>query len=347
MRKEVLWAIIAGIILGLIVAFGVYRVNSSIKNKNRETIQQTPTPKPSTPGEFKVVLDKPENNDVITDDFVAVSGLTKALSLIVITTEESDYITQSKEDGSFNQEINLIPGINQIKVTAFYPKENNGNVEPSATKVLVVYSSSFKTKTEEIKTVAENASQTASVKEKVEQELADTLDKPKAYIGTVTDITDSTIEIKTTASEIKQISVGTNITSVVNSTGTTTKNVKVADIAIGDFIVAMGYINSNSVLISQRILITNAVTEPNITITQAKVSEITKKTISLNKIPSNTEDIIQPETKTEFQLFKDQKLKDISLSDIEKDNIVIYSVVSNSRGETFVRSIFKIDKNQN
>lgn len=346
MRKEVLWAIVAGIILGLIVAFGVYRVNSSIKSKNQETIQKTPTPKPSIPGEFKVVLDKPENNDVVTSDFVNVSGLTKALSWIVITTEESDYITQSEEDGSFNQEVDLIPGINQIKVTAFYPKENNGSVEPSTTKVLVVYSSSFKTKTEETETTTEDASQTASVKEKVDQELANTLDKPKAYIGTVTDITDSTIEIKTTASEIKQISVGTDTTSVVNSTGTTTKNVKVADIAIGDFIVAMGYINGNSVLISQRILITNAVVEPNITITQAKVSEITKKTISLNKIPSNTEDVIQPGTKTGFQLFKDQKLKNISLSDIEKDDIIIYIIIPDSKGATSIRSIFKIDKDQ-
>jgi len=45
MRKEVLWAIIAGITLGLVVAFGVWRINTTMSSsKTAEIDLSTPTP---------------------------------------------------------------------------------------------------------------------------------------------------------------------------------------------------------------------------------------------------------------------------------------------------------------
>jgi hypothetical protein len=339
MRKEVLWAIIAGVVLGLIVAFGVYRINSSISgNKNNNTDLSTPTPKPATPGEFKIVLDKPGDNDVITQNTVTVSGLTKALSWITISGESGDYIVQSDKSGVFSQEVDLVAGVNQIKVTAF---ESAGT--KSATSVLVIYSSSFQTRTLPTTTSpGSEASGTSDIRKKVAQDVADTLNHPKAYIGTVTDITDSTVEIKTTASEIKQISANAESTNVVNSTGTTSKTVKTTDIAIGDFIVAMGYVDGNSVLTAQRILITNPVTEPKITVNYAKVASITKKALSVKTIPDNADDSVQPSSKTDIQAVKDGKVSTAKFGDIKTDNVVIYIVTTDDKGAASVRSIFVI-----
>src|SRR5258708_22669331 len=115
MSKEVLWAVAAGIILGLIVAFGVWRINSKLSPNKKFDASATSSPQPVAPGEFKIVLDKPENDDVVTEKAVAVSGLTKPLSWITLSGESGDYTVQSDASGAFSQNVDLVPGVNQIK----------------------------------------------------------------------------------------------------------------------------------------------------------------------------------------------------------------------------------------
>jgi hypothetical protein len=338
MRKEVAYAIVGGIVLGLIVAFGVYRINSTISGKNRGAGIATPTPKSAALGEFKVVLDKPGENDVITTDSVIVSGLTRPLSWITFSGEDSDYIVQSDTSGVFSQDVELTSGVNQIKVTAF---EASGRT--SATQVLVVYSSSFREKT--LPTDSPNASDTSDIRAKVAEDVANTINRPKAYIGTVTDITDSTVQIKTMGSEIKQISASAESTTVINSKGTTQKTVKTTDIAIGDFIVAMGYVNGNSVLVAQRILVTNPVTEPKITVNIAKVASATKKVLTVNTVSDNKEESVQPDVNTDIKTIKDGGSIAAKFSSIVPENIIIY-VVTIEENNSSVRSIFQLPKSQ-
>jgi hypothetical protein len=343
MRKEVLWAVIAGIILGLVVAFGVYRINSTISgNKSRNNIDlSTPTPPPGTSGEFKIVLDKPAENDVVTQNLVTVSGLTKPSSWVTFSGESGDYTIQSDASGAFAQDVDLIPGINQIKVTAF---ETSGG--KSATEVLVVYSSSFQVKTVPTGSPNSNASGTADIRQKVAEDVANTLNRPKAYIGTVTDITDSTIQIKTTESQIEQISVSADKTSVVNSTGTTSKTVKITDIAIGDFIVAMGYVDGNSVLAAQRILITDLIAKPKIDVFEAKVTSATKKALTVNKLADNSPDTVQPGTKTDIEAVKNGKSVSTKFGSIVAGGTIIYVVITDDKGVGSVRSIFQVASSQ-
>jgi hypothetical protein len=328
--------------LGLIVAFGVWRINSTISgNKNRGISQATPTPQPATLGEFKIVLDKPENNDVVTKNSVTVSGLTKALSWITLSGENSDYTIQSDTSGAFSQDVDLVAGVNQIKVTAF-----NAAGGQSATEVLVVYSGSFQLKTLPTGSPNGEASGTSDIRQKVAQDVANTISRPKAYIGTVTDITDSTIQIKTTASEIKQISVDSQATTVINSTGTATKQVKTTDVAIGDFIVAMGYVNTNSVLSAQRILITDPVTEPKINVSIAKVASVTRKVLTVNAVSDNSKDTVQPDVNTDIEAVKDGKSTPDKFSNITAGDVIIYVVTTDSKKVDTVRSIFQIQKSQ-
>jgi len=294
MRKEIVWAIVAGILFGLVITFGVVRVNSTLKPKGESTTPSS-TPESAIP-EFKIALNKPENEDVIIQDSVAVSGITKPNALIAISGEEGDYILKSDEKGLFEEEVDLISGVNQIKITAFDPTGAQ-----SIEKVLVVYSSAFE--------------------EKEGDRLEKAANKPKAYLGTVTDITDSTIQIRTTSSEIRQISVG-NDTSVVK-TDPTSKVVKLTDIAIGDFIVAMGYKNGNQVLSAQRILITPAVTEPKISVTMGKGADIT------------------PTKNTSVFLFKDGKVTKAKATSIEDESQVIY-VTTEEAEKSSIRTIFLI-----
>ncbi len=314
MRKELIWTAVVGISLGLVIAFGVWRVNASLKPRN---IFVSSTPRPKTnPSEFQIVLNGPENNDVVVTSSTTVSGITKPLSWITVSGEDDDYIVQADEEGAFGQDVNLISGVNQIKITAF---DNQGN--QSINKVLVIYSSAFQPKTSAV--APTDATSDASIRQRVEAKVESLLNKPKAYIGTVTDITDSTIQIKTMGSEIKQVSTaGDNVTVI--KTSPSTKTVKLTDVAIGDFIVGMGYVNSASVLLAQRILIIDPITEPKVTATLGKLSDI-------DEVVANKKAAISKVLKTKLAKIKDT------------DQIIFVTVVDDNNTST-IRSIFVIQK---
>ena len=135
MRKEILFAILAGIFVGLIIAFGAWRANSALNSKNDslpETSKNTqtaplPTQQPGT------TLAAPDENDVLTQSPTKVSGITKPLSWLVISGEDEDYVPQAKNDGSFEQEVKLVGGVNQILVKSF---NEEGSQEQKLTVVL-------------------------------------------------------------------------------------------------------------------------------------------------------------------------------------------------------------------
>ena len=338
MRKEVLWAIIAGVLLGLVVGFGAWRINSSISGVRGNKINlSTPTPQPKGLSELKVVLDKPENNDIVTTDTVNVSGITKPLTWVAITGDESDYVIQSDKTGVFTQEVDLTAGINQIKVTAF---DDSGL--KSTTEVLVIYSSNFQLKSSNTSSASAESTSSSDIRKKVEQDVLKTLYKPKAYIGTVTDVTDSTLEIKNDKSEIGLISVSTE-TSVTNSTGTTTKQVKTTDIAIGDFIVAMGYVDNKSVLSAQRVLITSPISDSSpIQADVAKVSKADKKAITISRLTDSDENTIQANSKIYFGIYSDGKESAAKFANFAENDKIIYVVTTDSKGKSTVRSVFKL-----
>ncbi len=337
MRKELVVASIIGIGFGLVIAFGAYRINSSLKPNTPQT-KATPKPKGNI-SEFKITLDKPQNNDVVTLDSTRVSGITKPLSWITVSGVDEDYIIQADEKGIFGEDVNLVSGINQIKLTAF---DSQGG--QSTEKVLVVYSSSFQERETASSSATINSSSDSAIRARVEEKVVQALNRPKAYIGVVTDIADSTIQIKTTESQIEQISIKDNGITVIK-TGTTNKTVKLTDIAIGDFIVGMGYVNSNSVLTAQRILITDPITDPKVESVYGKVGTITKKTLTVNPFKTENQNTVTPDTKTMILTLQDQKVTKIKFADIAENSSIIY-VTDNSSDAPSVRAIFVIQEPQ-
>ncbi len=330
MRKEVLWAIAAGIIFGLVVAFGAWRINLGITKKGGSS--ETPRPSSSPISEFKITLVGPENEDVVTESTIKVSGITKALVWVTISAEDGDYIIQSDEKGVFEEEVELTTGVNQIKITAFDPQGNQ-----SVEKVLVVYSSAFEKKAVPTDS-PETGSTEAGIRERVAQKLEETINKPKAYIGVVTDITDSTIQIKTSSGEIRQISVLSDETTVVKTTPTN-KIVKLTDVAIGDFIVAMGYKNGNQVLKAQRILITPAVTEPKINVVYGKVTGAEKSALTISTLKENKEIEVGVTGDTSTLKIAEGVVSKTKFAVISEEDLVII-VNTNENDKSITRTIF-------
>ena len=144
MRKEVLLAILAGVMFGLVVAYGIWKANNSIKSPSALQAEGTPPPSQEVNSkEISLTLAKPENNQVFTQNPVEISGLTKPGSWITISSESSDYLVIPDTNGGFTQEIDLSGGVNNITVVAI---DEVGNA--SSEVLLLVYSTELDSKDE-------------------------------------------------------------------------------------------------------------------------------------------------------------------------------------------------------
>lgn len=309
MKKEIIWAAAIGIAFGLIIAFGVYRVNSSIKEI--QGIQTpSPSPEPNT-SDFKITLDKPDSLDVFSESTTTITGITKPLTWVETSADHEDYITESDDRGAFSQKVDLVAGLNQIQVSAFDPTGAK-----STQKIMVVYSSLFETKT---------PSPEASIGAKVAQEISNVVNKPKSYVGVVTDIADSTIQIKSMSSDIEQISVDQEKTTAANTSGVNNKTIKISDVAIGDFIVAMGYVNKDSVLDAERIIVADAPADnPDFSVSYARVSSSSTKSITVKSVKGDQEYDIKPTSKTDVFAYKEGQMVNSKVSNIENGDFIIY-----------------------
>ncbi|MGI5827495.1 MAG: hypothetical protein ACOX6V_00570 [Patescibacteria group bacterium] len=147
MRKEIFTAIIVGILLGLVVTYGIYIANSTLIEKARGINPKTttiPTPTPSPEASVTLTLTQPESNIVVDKPTIAIEGRTIPEAVITIVSENDEVITESDETGFFSYKIELVKGANTIEVTA------SDGVKLSETKSIdLVYSTNIELSEEE------------------------------------------------------------------------------------------------------------------------------------------------------------------------------------------------------
>ncbi len=250
MRKEVIFAILSGSALGLVIAFGVWRANMAIKS----AVKTSPTPianKVDTKlNEYELTIASPKNQSIFTTSTATIKGVTKPNSEIVIVTKDEDFIGETDTKGEFEVKVDLAGGINNLKIVSMDP--NDGSSEQNLT---LIYSSEFAKFLSDKTTASESTEEADVIRNKVKEKLTDAAKNPLAYMGIVTDITDTTIQIKNDAGEIQQVSLSADTEYV--KLGDTNKKVELKDLAIGDYLANLGFKNSNNVLEGKRILITS------------------------------------------------------------------------------------------
>jgi hypothetical protein len=313
MRKEFIYAIIIGGILGLIVAFGVWRVKGALSpNKDAGNPSGTQTEQNNNSA---ISIAKPSENDVVSASPVNLSGLSKPDSVVIVSGENKDYLATLDNKGSFTVDVDLVGGINQITAVAI---DSKGAVAKQA--ITIIYSSEFAKI--EAPTAAENTESpesSDSVRQKVIDKVDQAANSPTSYLGTVTDIAENTIQLKTPAGEIRQISSLAE-PSVIKD-GKTVKEMKLADIAIGDFIVAMGFRNGNHVLEARRIMITTQSEQPKKDYLSGKVASNTKGQITLSKIDSGESLKLVTNDNSIAYLKNDGQLSKVKFSSLTENDV--------------------------
>lgn len=253
MRKEVIYAVIAGITIGLIAAFGVWRLSKLIYKKQPTiTKQQAPNPK----NNLDIVIDSFSDFDVLTQNTNTIKGVSNPNSDVIISTDEDDYDTKANAQGEFEKEIDIPSGASVIKVASF----NNSSNKTESQIFLIVDS--------------------------------DLENNSTSYVGTITDISSKNIQIKGKSSGILQISTDDD-TKFVNGLK---KNavVKETDLAIGDYVIAMGNVNGNKVLKTKKVLVTSPLPENKIEVIKGTIESISKTKLTLNKYDGETEEFTLP-----------------------------------------------------
>ena len=125
MPKEALIAIIIGFLFGLLITFGVYTANRSLKEQELEVKTPSPTvsASPESSPETPLVIDSPENESLVDEEKLVLRGRSSPEAIIAIFTEENEHLLTTSKEGTFSAEITLVKGVNNIKITAV-DKEN-------------------------------------------------------------------------------------------------------------------------------------------------------------------------------------------------------------------------------
>lgn len=140
MRKEIIFAVILGIILGGIILYGLHLANDATKDLSQNITAPTPTPNqiqtettPSPVPENTIIITSPKNNSVVNTNKITLSGLAPKNTDLAVISEKSENLVKTEDNGNFNHEITLIGGENEISISAII------NNELKTTEITVIY----------------------------------------------------------------------------------------------------------------------------------------------------------------------------------------------------------------
>lgn len=121
MKKEVILAIVIGLVMGLFITYGIYLSQRS--KEQAQTITTTeeleveePTPGPEING--KLTIFNPEDEIITDSQTTQVTGKTNPNAFVIVFVNNDPIILQADETGSFSKEVSLDSMANLIKIHA-------------------------------------------------------------------------------------------------------------------------------------------------------------------------------------------------------------------------------------
>lgn len=342
MRKEVVVAIIAGLAIGAVIAYGIFRANTFLNGKNdiSDTAEQPDDnsgPSDNQSNEYTLTLAKPISFTIETEEETTVSGIAREGSYILISGQNEDFLIKPKDNGEFDQIITLDGGLNEIIVNGY----DEFSLKDTKTAFLV-YSTEFDKflgeeggdQEEPSDDREESATDEAdSVREKVIEKIQKVKSNPIFYIGTITDKTQDTLQIRNIDGEIQQISLDQNEIELVNIIDDP-KEINYDDVAIGDYILALGFLGASDVLEGKRIVVTELpVEDEKRSVILGNIKEIDQRDVFLT---------LDENDGKEIKLIFPKRWKGPEISELKVSDYLI--CVGNSTSKGFeIRSIFILD----
>ncbi len=180
---------------------------------------------------------------------------------------------------------------------------------------------------------------TDAVRDKVRKTIENLVKKPKAVIGTLDSVTDSTLKIKT--EDGKFVLVATNKdTKYIKTTKGKQTEVKFVDLAIGDFIAALGYKNGDGILSAQRVLAFDEAPFLQKQVVYGKVETNKKGVLTIKHLKTAEVWTVETSVKTEIAKKLDGKIEAKEIE--EEDKIVAVGTLNTKKDKTLVATLVQV-----
>lgn len=116
MKKEIVIAILVGLIFGLIITYGIYRMRSALtRDSTTITVSASPIPSPSAQTATLTIFN-PEDGIIQEQKELTVSGSAIPNSYVVLFVNNEDYISSADQTGNFSFNVILEDGGSILKI---------------------------------------------------------------------------------------------------------------------------------------------------------------------------------------------------------------------------------------
>lgn len=143
MIKELSLAVFFGLLIGLGLTGTFYFLKQQNNSSENQILITSPTPlisnnsqvtptSTSSNNTSSSVLNvtSHQNNDIVATSKITLKGQTNNANIsIIITTLNKNYYTTTDTDGTFSQNIDLEPGLNDLKITSIDTKDQELHTE--------------------------------------------------------------------------------------------------------------------------------------------------------------------------------------------------------------------------
>ncbi|SRR5258708_3521872 len=124
MKKEILFAVGIGLVVGLIITFGMYRARqavtgaTTINNQLNGTLASPPPTNVTAPEQDAFLVSEPLNESLISDPNIRVSGQAFPNAAIIILGGITETVGTADANGNFSLAVTLQPGGNLLTIRA-------------------------------------------------------------------------------------------------------------------------------------------------------------------------------------------------------------------------------------
>jgi hypothetical protein len=133
MKKELFFAVIIGLFVGLVITYGIYRVRTGVPKQTLNNKNGTEATGSATTDSGNLVLTSPEDESVQTTSDVTIAGTTIPDSFVVIFVNNKENITTADQSGNFSIATKLDAGSTIIRVHSI--QEDGSVIETERTVI--------------------------------------------------------------------------------------------------------------------------------------------------------------------------------------------------------------------
>jgi Flp pilus assembly protein TadG len=151
MQKEILIAIVLGLVVGMSITYGLYRARTAETGSGLQELAeltQLGTDDTNEPAYGQLIIISPIEGEIVADATFTVTGSTFPNGIVVLTAHNQDYFTSADTAGNFSLDLELPMGATILTVTGLSSSGESVSIRRSIART-DLYTRVFNAQTED------------------------------------------------------------------------------------------------------------------------------------------------------------------------------------------------------